>query len=141
MARRFGKPPKRAKASKLHRQVLALLRGAFPGYDIGEEDPIPVEVLGRRSTLFVDLSLPGLRVAVECHGRQHYEYVQHFHGTREKFLAQQTRDLAKAQTLAAHGWTLVIVRFDEIDTLTAAEMADRILAALQEEEETDDDAI
>jgi hypothetical protein len=72
-----------------------------------------------KSRLRIDFFLPNLMVAIEVHGRQHFEFVKHFHGqhfefvkhfhgTRKKFVQAQQRDLQKAKWCGLNGIQLVI---------------------------------
>jgi hypothetical protein len=61
-----------------------------------------------KSMLRIDFFLPNLMVAIEVHGRQHFEFVKHFHGTLKKFIQAKQRDLDKANWCALNGIELVV---------------------------------
>lgn len=61
-----------------------------------------------KSQLRLDFFLPNIKVAVEYHGRQHTEFVKHFHGTKKKFLIAKMRDAQKAEWCLKNGIELVI---------------------------------
>ncbi len=61
-----------------------------------------------KSMLRIDFFLPNLMMAVEVHGRQHFEFVKHFHGTRKKFALAKQNDEMKANWCALNGIELVI---------------------------------
>lgn len=70
--------------------------------------------LGR---LDADVLLLGPEPALlEYHGRQHFEFVQHFHGDREGWLAAQERDNQKVWLSQRLGIPLVVFRYDENPT-------------------------
>lgn len=52
-----------------------------------------------------------LALCVEVSGRQHYEYPNAFHKSREEFEKQQFRDRLKAKLLAAHHVSLIVVPY------------------------------
>ena len=118
--------------SALHEKVKALLRGLYPGYTVLEEHPVKVVVHGRKTTLFVDLVVKELRLAIECQGRQHYQFTPHFHGNRPQFAASVQRDQAKAQALREAGCIYLAVGFQEGDRLTARKLLKRITRAIEE---------
>ena len=62
------------------------IKREFGDQIILEEFTIP------KSQLRLDFYLPNINIAVEVHGRQHYEFVKHFHGTKKKFTEAQHRD-------------------------------------------------
>lgn len=74
----------------------------FGNQTILEEFPIP------NSKLRLDFFLPNIKVAVEYHGRQHEEFVKHFHGTKKKFMLAKMRDEQKAKWCKMNGIELVI---------------------------------
>ena len=61
-----------------------------------------------KSQLRIDFFLPNLSLAVEVHGRQHYEFVKHFHGTKKQFAHAQNNDAAKARWCELNDIELVI---------------------------------
>jgi hypothetical protein len=77
-----------------------LLCDLFPNDLIFTEVRIPV--LG----LVFDYLVPSMSLAIECQGRQHDEYVAHFHGPRAGFASQQGRDRRKRELCELNGWTL-----------------------------------
>lgn len=119
---------RRKNASALHRKVLGLLREAFPAMRIFEDQS--VEVNGRK--LFVDLFIRDLGVCIECHGRQHDEFVPHFHGTRVEFQRSQERDRAKKQALVDAGYAFLEVREKEAKNLTATDLANLVTQAIKD---------
>ena len=83
--------------SKLHILARKLLRTQFPYDTILEEVPLPgSHKPSRKSTLYVDFLIPSHSLAVEVHGRQHFEFVVHFHGNRQGFRKSKARDRDKA---------------------------------------------
>lgn len=106
-----------------------LIKAAFPMFRCAEEEPLDTEVGGRRSTLKVDFLLPDLKVAIEVQGRQHAEYIKHFHGSRDGFEESQARDRAKQEGVEAAGYTLIAVDDVEVKTMTVAQLIRRVAKA------------
>lgn len=63
--------------------------------------------------LFFDFLIKELGVYVEVQGRQHSEFVKHFHGDKEAFQAQKMRDNLKIQYVEESGKCLVRFNFNE----------------------------
>lgn len=63
--------------------------------------------------LFFDFYIKELGVYVEVQGRQHTQFVKHFHGTKEKFLAQKFRDNLKIQYIQEKDKYLIRLYGDE----------------------------
>ena len=59
--------------------------------------------------LEIDCFNQELRLGLEYHGRQHYEYVEYFHRNKEDFLNQKYRDEMKRQRCRDHGINLIEV--------------------------------
>ena len=73
-----------------HEQARTLLQRVYPLDRILEEVYLPGS-----NGLTADFYLPHRKLLVEVHGRQHYEYVHHFHGNYLEFLAGKKRDANK----------------------------------------------
>ena len=121
----------RAKASALHRKVYGLLHELYPNFTITEEASLRVDVGGRETTVFVDIQVPDLNLAIECHGRQHYEFVSHFHGTRDDFARSVERDRAKAEAILDSGMSYLAISFKEEKTLTTRRILKMITNAIR----------
>ena len=98
--------------SKLHILARKLLREQFPYDTILEEVPlVGSHKPSRKSTLYVDFLIPSYSLAVEVHGRQHFEFVAHFHGNRQGFRKSKARDRDKASWLHNNDIELVILSY------------------------------
>lgn len=64
--------------------------------------------------LFFDFYIKELSCFVECQGKQHTKFVKHFHGEKEKFLAQKFRDNLKIEYVQKNDIYLVKFNYDEI---------------------------
>ena len=93
--------------SELHLKVRKLIKQVWPVPPLLEEVPLP----GCR--LFADFFIPSIKVMVEAHGRQHFEYVHHFHGRMKNFLESKKRDLLKKQWCEHNKINLIICAHNE----------------------------
>lgn len=92
--------------SKLANDTYALLRRVFPHHTIMLE----YYVRYKGAQLFFDFFIKELNVLIEVQGRQHDEYVAHFHGDREGYLASKRRDNLKKEYCETNGVVLIEVR-------------------------------
>ncbi len=98
--------------SKLHILARKLLREQFLYDTILEEVPLPgSHKPSRKSTLYVDFLIPSHSLAVEVHGRQHFEFVVHFHGNRQGFQKSKARDRDKANWFINNNIELIILSY------------------------------
>lgn len=102
------KPSDTRPRSDLHLEVRTLLRELYPSFRLLEEIPLPGS-----GGLFVDFFIPQLKLMVEAHGRQHYEYVHFFHEDMTGFMKSKKRDANKAQWCKINKITLVICSYAE----------------------------
>jgi hypothetical protein len=84
-----------------HRAVREFIKRLFPLDVVVEELGLP----GTKA-LRADFFLPRRRLVVEIHGRQHAEFVAHFHGDRFGFAKSLSRDESKRQWCRLNGLTL-----------------------------------
>lgn len=96
--------------SELHLEARKLLKVAYPSYSILEELYLPGS-----NGLYLDFFVSQLSLAVEVHGRQHFEFVQHFHGNKLAFLNAKKRDNTKKQWLLMNNISLLELRYDEVE--------------------------
>ena len=64
--------------------------------------------------LFFDFYIKELSSFVECQGQQHTKFVKHFHGEKEKFLAQKFRDNLKIDYVQKNDMYLIRINYDEV---------------------------
>lgn len=109
--------------SKGAKELLKIVQEIYPHQRIELEHNI-----AERGSLFVDIYLPRLNIGFEFDGEQHFAYSEHFHGSRENFLAAKKRDVQKDIRCEELGITLIRVRFDE--DMTKELILDKIEEAL-----------
>jgi len=92
----------------------------LPGYGILCEFPC----VGLSPLVFMDfVILSGVRIAFEADGKQHSEFVPHFHGTRANFARQKLNDVRKEQWCMANNIKIIrVASMKDVDNL--AEMID-----------------
>jgi hypothetical protein len=106
--------------SKLANDVYIALKKVFPHNVILKEHYVSFK--GTR--LFFDFYIKDLGVLIEAQGRQHNEFVQHFHVDKAGFLAAKRRDSLKHAYCEQEGLTLV--SFDDDDVLDEPTLLNRI---------------
>lgn len=78
--------------------------------------------------LRLDFYIPSLLLAFEYHGRQHGEFVSHFHGDAAGYQASRLRDTVKIDLCAEQGIGLVV--FWDGEDITVDEIYARSMVAL-----------
>jgi hypothetical protein len=106
--------------SKLADNVYAALKKVFPHNVIIKEHYVSFK--GVR--LFFDFYIKDLGVLIEAQGRQHEEFVQHFHVDRDGFMASKKRDRLKHEYCAKED--LVLVSFDDDDVLSESNLLNKV---------------
>ncbi len=96
--------------SKAHAKAKEILHSLYSTCGIYEEIPIVIE--GKKK-LFLDFYIPTLGIAVEVHGRQHYEFTPLYHNTKMDFFKGQANDRNKAEWCELNGITLIVLPYNE----------------------------
>lgn len=81
--------------------------------------------------LFFDFYVSESSLLIECQGRQHFEFVKHFHGSAENFRAQKFRDNLKIEYV--QGNNLYLIRLYESEKITKDLILDKINIAYDSE--------
>jgi very-short-patch-repair endonuclease len=118
--------------SALHRRIVELIHEAFPKFNILEEHSLKVQMSGFKTTVFVDIVVKELKLAIEVQGKQHYEFNPHFHQTRATFAQAVERDQAKALTIKDASYTYMAIKFDEIKDLTVVTFLKKVTEAISQ---------
>jgi len=92
--------------SKICDEVVATFRILFPEALIRTEEFVNYN----NQKLYLDIFLPQFGLVVEVHGRQHDEFVRHFHGDAAGFRSSRRRDSLKEEWIAEKGYTFVVIR-------------------------------
>jgi len=92
--------------SKIADHTYNLLKESFPHHTIFIEHYVKY----KSNKLFFDFFIKELSVLIEVQGRQHDEYVEHFHGDRSGFFNSMRRDNLKKEYCQLNDMTLVEIR-------------------------------
>lgn len=104
------------KRSKYHIRARNLLKELFHSYRILEEVKLPGSTeLHRKSVLYLDFYIPSIKLAIEVHGQQHYEFCPFFHRSKADFLKGQARDEDKITWCELNDIRLVTFKYTESD--------------------------
>ena len=104
------------KKSKYHVRARNVLSELFSGYNVLEEVKLPGSTAShRRSVLYLDFFIPNLMIAVEVHGRQHYEFVPYFHKSKVGFLKSLARDEDKKDWCELNNIKLIVLSYLDTD--------------------------
>lgn len=115
--------------SKMADELYECLTRLFPFENITAEYYINY----KNTRLFFDFYIRNMNLLFEVQGEQHYKFVKHFHGTKEKFYGQRRRDNLKLEYLELEENSLTLVYFyDKIDKITDELVLQRISEALDE---------
>lgn len=106
--------------SKLSDDVYSLLKQCFPHYTIIKEYYISLD----GSKLFFDFYVKELGILIEAQGRQHEEFIKHFHTDAGGFLASKHRDNLKLEYCERKN--LILILFDDKDELTEESLLNKI---------------
>lgn len=98
------------KMSRICNEVISILKVIFPEALIKTEEFVKYN----NQRLFLDIFLPQFGLVVEVHGRQHDEFIRHFHGDAAGFKSYRRRDSLKEEWVAEKGYTLIIIRESDL---------------------------
>tara|TARA_B110000902_G_C14221453_1_gene555329 strand:+ start:252 stop:677 length:426 start_codon:yes stop_codon:yes gene_type:complete len=102
------------KKSKYHIVARKMLSEIFSGYNVLEEVKLPGSTAShKRSVLYLDFFIPNLMLAIEVHGRQHYEYVPYFHKSKAGFVKSIARDEDKKDWCELNDMSLIVLSYLE----------------------------
>lgn len=109
-------------ASRGQAALTATMRKLLRGQKVVTEHPI-----GER--LRLDVYCPSYKLAAEYHGRQHFYYVEHFHGDMDGFIESKQRDQRKMELCQEADIALVVFRYN--DLLDEDTVFQRLLEAMR----------
>lgn len=96
------------RGSKDQKILYQYLHDIYKGYEIVYE--YPLYELNQR----IDIYIPNLALAFEYHGRQHFDFVEHFHKNIEGFKESLRRDQQKREYLLLHGIKLIEIPYNNM---------------------------
>lgn len=110
------KDKERSKRSQYHLRARSVLSEIFHSYIILEEVKLPGSVAThKKSVLYFDFYVPNIKLAVEVHGQQHYQFSQFFHKNKLDFIKAQNRDDDKKEWCDLNNIVLVVLKYSETD--------------------------
>lgn len=112
-----------AKLSRGHSRLMYILTELMPRVDIVTEHPIG-------QNLFLDIFVPVYNLGIEYHGRQHFEFVQHYHGDLNGFEKSKERDAEKQRICNLK--SIALVTFTYQDELTVDVVYNRVIDILNQ---------
>tara|TARA_R110000824_G_C15126446_1_gene668593 strand:- start:305 stop:727 length:423 start_codon:yes stop_codon:yes gene_type:complete len=104
--------------SKFHLSARKMLNDIYGIHWILEEVKLPgSRNKGLKSTLFLDFFVPHVKLAVEVHGKQHYEYCGFFHKSMAGFKESLKRDNLKQDWCELNEISLIVLKYsDDVET-------------------------
>jgi hypothetical protein len=104
----------RAKISRYHDSARDLINEVYNGHAVLEEVKLPGSTnSSKKSVLFLDFLIPHVKMGVEVHGRQHYEYVPYFHKSKAGYFQAKARDAAKIEWCDTNNIELIVLKYNE----------------------------
>lgn len=122
----------RNSASKLHCTVGDCLRTSplLQNHEIYQEYPVNrVNTTYKESSHHFDWVIPGLRVVIECHGKQHNEPVAfdgNYENAIESFYTLQKRDQLKKVAALNAGYRYIEIQYNEIKEISEKFIMDKL---------------
>jgi len=116
--------------SKMSDEVHTALKKLFP-----YETLVPEHYINYKGAqLFFDFYLKDLGILFEIQGRQHYQFIKHFHGSVENFRAQKYRDNLKKEFIQINKKLCLVYFNDTKDKINEELVLKRIYEAQHREE-------
>ncbi len=104
------------KRSKYHMRARNLLREMFHSYRILEEVKLPGSTAShRKGVLFLDFLIPQIKLGIEVHGQQHYEYTPFFHKNKADFAIAKAKDEDKIEWCELNKVDLIVLKYSDTD--------------------------
>lgn len=76
--------------------------------------------------LKVDFLSTTSKVAIEFHGRQHSQFVKHWHGSKSGFLGHIKRDVKKEELLLKNGFCFIELYDEDLELLSKSWFESRL---------------
>lgn len=90
--------------------IYLLLKSTFPYCNIIKEYSVKYQ----NQQLYFDIYLKEYNLLFEIQGRQHSEFVSHFHGDKQGYIASKKRDNLKIAYCEENNLTLIAINYDEV---------------------------
>ena len=122
----YGVKRKDESRSKPQWQLGRLVCKIYGRKNVFEDYPLP-----RCGNLSWDFWVPNQEIAFEYHGRQHDEFVKHFHGTQAGFARQKFADKRKQRIADLNDVTLIVLRKNDFKEWNVDELKEIITMELE----------
>lgn len=104
------------KRSKYHLRARQILKELFHSYRIIEEVKLPGSTpRHRKGVLYLDFYIPQIKLAIEVHGQQHYEFCSFFHKNKADFALAKAKDEDKIEWCELNGIDLITLKYSDTD--------------------------
>jgi hypothetical protein len=103
---------KKGRKSALHIKARKLIERMFIE-TFYEEVSLVGSKTKRNTLLYADFLSLKAKIIIEVHGRQHYEYVSHFHANKMAFAKAKLRDQTKIEWAELNGFTLIELPYNK----------------------------
>ena len=104
------------KRSKYHVRARNVLKEMFHSYRVLEEVKLPGSTdAHRKGVLYLDFLIPQIKLAIEVHGQQHYEYTPFFHKNKAAFAVAQKKDDDKISWCKLNKVDIIILKYSDTD--------------------------
>jgi len=104
------------KRSKYHVRARKVLKQIFHSYRILEEVKLPGSTQShRKGVLFLDFLIPQIKLAIEVHGQQHYEYIPFFHKNKADFAIAKAKDEDKIEWCELNKVDIIVLKYSDTD--------------------------
>ena len=102
--------------SKYHVRARNLLKEMYHSYRILEEVKLPGSTMThKKGVLFLDFLIPQIKLGIEVHGQQHYEYTPFFHKNKAEFMLAKAKDEDKIEWCEINKVDLIILKYSDTD--------------------------
>jgi len=112
--------------SRISDKVYKLIRKVFPRNVILKEHYVKY----KGEKLFFDFFIRDLGILVEVQGEQHTRFIKHFHGDKQKLIAQKKRDNIKIEYAQENDISFTRFHYDE--EITEELIMHKLYMALEE---------
>jgi hypothetical protein len=103
-------PKNKKKPSKLFLKVVDLIRSKYSLIRICQELRVRIRP---GKMLYLDMYLPDFNLAIEVNGRQHYEFVPHYHKYRHQYARNRLNDDLKREWCEINNIKLIELKYSD----------------------------
>ncbi len=112
-------------SSNLTKLVYNIVNELYPNEGVKQEETIRID----GKTLYLDIYIPRLKIAIECNGEQHFKFNKFFHTDAGAFMLQKKNDLLKE--LYCQETNIALAKINYNDNITKDLVKQRIIESLR----------